>query len=214
MTTESMTVHKALVELKILDKKIGIEINEAEFCTCAKVSASKINGMTPDEYKDDTKSVYDRIRDLIRRRDAIKRAISKSNATTVVTINGEEYTVAEAIYMNQTGVTLKQELLNRMKARYNSVLSLIERNNVQVGIKGEEFVKNYTGDKADKVELNSDEVQKIYNDFVDRNKFDLLTGIQIKDEIKKLGDWIDSFKAEVDSALSVSNAVTMIEVSY
>lgn len=217
MTTETMTVHKGLCELKILDKRISTEISEAEFCICAKASAKKIKGMTPDEYKKNSESGYNRICDLIRRRDAIKQAISRSNASTNVTINDEEYTVAEAIYMNQSGVVLKQELLRTMKSRYNQVVSEVERSNVQVGMKADDFARDYaTGkpEKGNKPDVDSDDINSIHNDYYERNKFDIVTGIDMLAEIKKLESWIDSFKAEVDSALSVSNAITTITVTY
>lgn len=34
MTTETMTITKALSELKILDKRISDEICESQFCAC------------------------------------------------------------------------------------------------------------------------------------------------------------------------------------
>lgn len=217
MTTETMTVHKGLSELKILDKKIAAEIAEAKFCISAKVSAKKIEGMTPDEYSKSTEADYNRICDLISRRDAIKRAISKSNAETKVTINGEEYTVAEAIYMNQSGIALKQSLLQKMKSRYNIAITEIERNNIQVSAKADEFAKDYANEKSDKSarpDMTSEDIRSIHDDYYERNRYDLLTGLDMKKKIRDLGDWIDAFKSEVDSALSVSNAITMITVTY
>lgn len=42
MTTEKMTVHKALSELKILDDRIHLAISEAVFCVTNKHSNEKI----------------------------------------------------------------------------------------------------------------------------------------------------------------------------
>ena len=49
MTTEKMTVHKALAELKILDNRIHSAISDAVFCVANKHSNEKINGIKVDE---------------------------------------------------------------------------------------------------------------------------------------------------------------------
>lgn len=43
---------------------------------------------------------YDKIVALINRNNAIKKAVNKANASTIVSIGGEQMTVAEAIYRN------------------------------------------------------------------------------------------------------------------
>ena len=53
--------------------------------------------------------------------------------------------------------------------------------------------------------------QKVY---MTNNTYDIVTGFDIEKVIKELTDRIDAFKAEVDSALSVSNALTVIEFDY
>ena len=42
MTHETMTVHRAMVELKTIDKRINKEIESAAFCTSAKVNMKKL----------------------------------------------------------------------------------------------------------------------------------------------------------------------------
>lgn len=102
MTTEKMTIHKALCELKTLDARITKCIGETEYVFANKHSNDKVNGMTVAAYCDEIKSGYQRVTDLIKRRDAIKRAVVLSNAVTKVTVGGKEYTVAEAIEMKTT----------------------------------------------------------------------------------------------------------------
>ena len=80
MIQETMTVHKALCELKMLDKRIESSIAGAEFCRTNKHSNAVINGVPLKEYGDEIVSQYQSIVDLITRRDAIKRAVVASNA--------------------------------------------------------------------------------------------------------------------------------------
>lgn len=78
-TVEKMTIHKALCELKILDSRINNAISSARFCLANKHSNEKVNGVTVEEYQETMKASYNKASDLIRRREAIKRAVVLSN---------------------------------------------------------------------------------------------------------------------------------------
>lgn len=51
MTTETMTIHRALAELKVLDDRIMKLLSEAKFCGAAKNCMQKLGGVTIEEYK-------------------------------------------------------------------------------------------------------------------------------------------------------------------
>ena len=91
MTTEKMNVHKALAELKILDDRIIKAINSVEACISNKHSNTKVKGVDIKVYTGVMKSSYDKATDLIKRREAIKRAVVLSNAVTKVTVADKEY---------------------------------------------------------------------------------------------------------------------------
>ena len=97
MTTEKMTVHKALCELKTLDSRIQKCMQQNPFVFANKHANSKVAGVSVGDYCKEVQASYQSANDLIARRDAIKRAVTLSNATVKVTIGGKEYTVAEAI---------------------------------------------------------------------------------------------------------------------
>ena len=63
MTTEKMTIHKALCELKTLDARITKSIGETEYVFANKHSNDKVNGMTVAAYCDEIKSGYQRVTD-------------------------------------------------------------------------------------------------------------------------------------------------------
>ena len=86
MTTETMTIHKALAELKILDGRIKKEIQSGSYCAANKHSNEKINGITIEDFRKTVQGTYDKVTDLINRRKAIKKAIVLSNAKTTVKI--------------------------------------------------------------------------------------------------------------------------------
>lgn len=84
MTTEKMTVHKALSEMKTIDDRITKAMGAIPYVLAVKNSAEKINGVTVANFKENMKSGYQKVKDLMARRDAMKRAIVLSNATTKV----------------------------------------------------------------------------------------------------------------------------------
>ena len=82
METQKMTVHKALCELKTMDSRIQKAIDSSPYVVVNKHSSKKINGVSIDEFCRQAKSAYQSVNDLINRRNAIKRAVVLSNATT------------------------------------------------------------------------------------------------------------------------------------
>ena len=129
MTTEKMTVHKALTELKLLDDRIAKAIAEGIYCVANKHSNDKIGGVSLDEYIKIMQGGYDKATDLINRRKAIKRAVVLSNAVTKVSVAGIEYTVAEAIEMKNHGVGFDKALMNAMQKHYNMAQMKINQEN-------------------------------------------------------------------------------------
>ena len=117
-TVEKMSVHKALAELKIIDSRIERSIDDAQFCVANKHSNEKINGIPVEDAKKLMVGSYDKASDLIKRRNAIKRAVVLSNAKTIVMIADREYTVAEAIEMKNHGIDFEEFLLNEMRCKW------------------------------------------------------------------------------------------------
>lgn len=211
-TVEKMTIHKALCELKILDSRINNAISSARFCLANKHSNEKVNGVTVEEYQETMKASYNKASDLIRRREAIKRAVVLSNAKTIVKIGGKEYTVAEAIEMNNHGIDLKLQLKNAMKKQYDSAMTAIISKNSVVNDKATEYVVGLFGQKESKTA--NEEYEKARKSYIEANTMELIDPVNILEKIEALEVEIADFTTEVDSALSVSNALTEITVEY
>lgn len=211
-TVEKMTIHKALCELKILDSRINNAISSARFCLANKHSNEKVNGVTVEEYQETMKASYNKASDLIRRREAIKRAVVLSNAKTIVKIGGKEYTVAEAIEMNNHGIDLKLQLKNTMKKQYDSAMTAIISKNSVVDDKATEYVVGLFGQKESKTV--NEEYEKARKSYIEANTMELIDPVNILEKIEALEVEIADFTTEVDSALSVSNALTEITVEY
>ena len=212
MIHEKMTVHKALAELKILDDRINTAIGESVFVRANRHNNTKIFGKTIEEFKADSASSLTSATALINRRNAMKRAVVLSNAVTKVEIGGVEYTVAEAIEMNNHGMENLVDLRDCLREQYSSVKRMVESENGDKLVKAcENYIQATFGTKE---KINNPDIEMAQKVYMTNNTYDIVTGLDIEKVIKELTDRIDAFKAEVDSALSVSNALTVIEFDY
>lgn len=213
MIKEEMTIHKALSELKLLDKRIANETNRATFSIANKHSNTVVLGMQIADFAAQAKGALSSIRAMINRRNAIKRAVTRSNATTTVTVCGVEYTVAEAIDMKNTGMDHFERLHQVIEMQYTDAQAKADREN---GDRLEQRADTYVQSlcqNSDKKNL-SDEAKKFRDDFITSQKIEVLDPIGSIGVAANLRDFIDGFMSEVDSALSVSNALTKIIVEY
>ena len=213
MTTETMTIHKALAELKILESRIMKTVGDGTYCVANKHSNEKINGVSVEEYKKVMQGAYDKAVDLITRYKAIKKAVTLSNAKTVVKIGEEEYTVAEAIWMKNHGVEFDELLLNELREQYNKAQAkILKQNGNDLEQRAEQYVVGIYGSKEGKT--NTDDFEKTKQDFITSQTFELVDPIGILEKIEVLEEKISVFKAEVDAVLSTSNALTVVEINY
>lgn len=213
MTTETMTIHKGLAELKILDERIKKEIQSGSYCAANKHSNEKINGIPIEYFRKTVQGTYDKATDLINRRKAIKKAVVLSNAKTTVKIADVEYTVAEAIEMKNHGIEFEKLLLGTMDVAYaNAKLTVERQNGKELEERADQYVTAIYGQKDGKT--NSADIEKVRKDFLEANSYEIIDPINIPEKSEELRNKIDSFMAEVDSALSVSNALTEITIEY
>lgn len=212
MTTETMTIHKALAELKVLDKRIADAMSAAIFVTNKKNNQDKVMGVTPETFKDTAFGSWDKINDLIKRRNAIKDAVNVSNATTKVEIGGKTYTVVEAIDKKNHGMEYYVTLRDCLSIQFSRVKADMEKQNSQLQQKAEQFVTGLMGGKE--TAAKSEEYDTSVKTYIKSNTVEMLDPIGIEKKIAELDDMINAFMPEVDAALSVSNALTTITIEY
>ena len=213
MTKEEMTVHKALCDIKLLNKKIFKEISEIKIVVANKSTNNKVDGQTLEEFKQSIKSDYQSINSDIDRYKALTRAVAQSNAVTKIVVNGSEYTVAEAIAIKNKLIPIKQQLLDRILYVYNKENSLVKEKNERLEYEADEFVRDKDLKKEDSKNL-AETILKTRNDYYNTRKYELVDPLKVNNITKELKDEIDSFLLDIDSALSVSNANTLITIEY
>ena len=216
-TVETMTVHKALAELKTMDDRISKAIRETTYVLAVKHSAEKINGMTVANFKEKMRSGYQKATDLIARRDAMKRAVVLSNATTKVKVGENEYTVAEAIEMKNHGMEFRSALLRQMNSAYVTAQNELNRNSGEtLEKKAEKYVLDVIAaqPKDSKMSVDSEAMKTLRKTYIENNTYDLVDPMDVAKIMETLDAEINEFNAEVDAALSVSNALTVIKFEY
>lgn len=212
MTTEKMTVHQALAELKTMDSRIDKAICAEQYVFANKHSNQKVDGIPISEKVEQIKAQYQRVRDLIIRRDAIKRAVVMSNARTEVLIGGKTYSVAEAIEMHIHGMEFRRDLLNRLVRDYSRAKETASANNGEaLERRADAHVANVFGHDA---KPSAEDIARVRAEFIAGQTYELVDPLRIEEAIRKLEEEITSFEVNVDAALSVSNAITEIEISY
>lgn len=217
MTKETMNVHRALAELKIIDERISKAIASTTYVTANKHSNEKISGVPVSEFKDNMKSGYQKVNDLIARRNALKRAVVLSNANTKIELNGNTYTVAEAIEMKNHGMDHFKGLLMNMTSQYNITQDTLNRNSGEaIEKKAENYVLSViqSQPKDSKMTVDDEAMKALRKTYIENNTYDIIDPIKIKSAMEELSEYITKFETEIDAALSCSNALTIIEFEY
>lgn len=204
---EKLTIHGALRELKTLDSRINRATSELTIIGCKKSSSDTdyTTGRDVKKFETEARAGYDKVKALIERRDAIKRAIILSNATTHVQIDNVDYTVAEAID-KKSSIEYERDLLANMKADVGKAKAIVSRNNSTMEDNLNKQIENLTAGNATKVES----MQDFANMYRADNSWTLIDPLNAEEIIDKLESKITKFLDTIDEALSVSNAITTI----
>ena len=216
MVTETMTVHEALCELKTIEKRIVRAINDCKFATTNRHYNQKINGIDIKEYCDNQADNYKSACDLINRRNAIKRSVVRSNAVATVNICGTEMTVAEAIDMKNNGIQFQKMMYDTMASQLKLAQTVIERENGDaLQRRADQHIEATYGRQTDMKNIAED-VRKDRDQFIVNQTMELVqpANMNLIAEMKRIDKEINDFNTKVDAELSVSNAITKIEISY
>lgn len=211
-TTETMSIHKALAELKVLDSRITNALNNGAFITTKKNNQEKVKGQSVPDFVSAAESSYDKVYDLIRRRNAIKNEVCVSNANTWVKIGGKDYTVTQAIEKKNHGLEYYKNLRNILARQFGMCKKEVETYNASLQKKAEEFVTSLMGNKDGKT--NTEDYENVVNTYIKSNTMELIDPLGLEKKIEELDDMINNFMPEVDAALSCSNALTNITIVY
>ncbi|MGN7408824.1 hypothetical protein [Sporosarcina sp. SAFN-010] len=207
-TSQTMSIHRALAELKTLNDRIAKSIQEADFIATDRKSAHKINGLSIEDYEKTIQAGFDKSMSLIERRNQIKEAVVQSNAVTQVTVAEETMTVAKAIE-RKTSIQHEESLLAAMVSARRKAINRLTMENDTLTQRLESYLTEILGKKEN---AKKEEVELHTKSFMERNEFVLFDPLNLNKRIDELEESISNFKTEVDAVLSESNAVTQISI--
>lgn len=212
-TTETMSIHKALCELKVIGDRIEKSMGKIPFVLANEHANRKIQGIPVEEFVTQIKSVYQSTMDLIARREAIKCAVVKSNAETKVTVADKEYTVAEAIEMKNHGMDFIRMLKTKLSSELDRAKRLAEMANGQnLENRADGYIKNLYG--TTDMKSMTEEANAARKTFIEQHTTELVDPLKAADMVTALENQFYDFMSEVDAALSVSNSLTEITITY
>lgn len=212
---ESMTVSKGLRELKLLDKRItkgtvGSPTVPVLFVSAVrgKDTATVHGQIESEEAKKLFKKNLQSARDLIARRARIKAAIVNSNAGTSVTIGGKKMSVAAAIE-RKNSIRYDKLLLGALENSLTNIENWTEARNQDVE---KELARILAANAASENETLLKAVEGVTLAYRDENELKIFDPINIRTVISEMDEEIDAFEADVDLALTESNARTLIQL--
>lgn len=199
-----ITVTEGLVELKTL----GSRIEKAMDTKFVAVNKNPAKGSDDEkQFIKTAKEKYQSVTGLIKERQKVKSAIVESNAITKVVIAGEEMTVAEAIE-RKSSIQYEKTLLMGLKMQFSSATNQVEIKNGEVERRLDSLLEKLISSDKNDTETQKKTAEMYRAD----NGYYVVDPIGIQGVIDALEKSITDFEAEVDVALSVSNARTVITV--
>ena len=201
----TMTIHRALGEIKLYDKKI-VDLLDKDFVLASKKRLAKIHGVDVEKYKEEMKANLQSLRALMRNRQTLKSAIAKSNETTEVTIGGETMTVLDAIE-RKNFMNMRMSVVNTLKSQFNRADREVRmyEDNPQANL--ENYIKNTTKELN-----NKDLIDSLTESYKSLNEVVMIDPSNLRLVIEEMTKENDQFNTEVDYVLSESNSNTTIEV--
>lgn len=206
-----MTVQRALNELKIIDERLSKRLTEFVVVGTKKVSEARVVETRESivEFENRAKGVLDSVDGLLKRQQELKHAIMTSNATTKIEVAGKTYSVMTAIDRKRT---IEKE---KLVVKYmRDALIRAEYKVSQENDKMESYIQRQTNAMAggDLSSKKDDYIIAFEKSYREQNSWDLVDPLKLRDLIEQREQEISMFELEIDTALTVSNAITKIEI--
>ena len=209
----TMSITRALVTLKTLNSQIESAIQSGKFVsrTIGKNQFRKVFGSTDSVEAMSAKiqSSFDTVDGLIARRTRIKSAIVLSNATTKVTVLGQEMTVAECIDLKSTA-EFRKIYLSVLRTQLAREMVDVEKANAVLQAAIDTSMNAIYG--SEKTKVTEDAYKQVSNPQKEQKEAELLDPQKIETKIQKLADEILQLESELNFLLSEHNARTTIDV--
>jgi hypothetical protein len=204
-----ISITRALVELKTLDKRIQKTLDNLEPVTTLIGNKLEVGIKNKEEFENNTKASYQSLTALVERKRKIKSAVVRSNAITEISVANEKMTVAEAIE-RKSSIEIEKNIRKKLAGKYSDKIKQIEKHNIN--IQGQIFKLLQATYSKPESEISKEDYDRIAVPFKENNEAKLVDPLEIKKKLKEIEEQIDQFESEVDIALTESNSRTEIEI--
>lgn len=213
MTT--ITVTRALAELKRFDSRIAREMSNGLFSAVSKgmgANETPLNSTlkTVKEVETKIESSFQSVEQLISNREKMKSAIVKSNASTFITFRGESMTIADAIEL-KNNVESREKLVQYARVALMQSKSAVSSGNLKVDEDADKVVTAAAG--GDKSKLDAATQKSLYDSQYAIKRLNVIGAAYTEAKIAQLEKEVEDIKTELDFLLSESNATTTIDVA-
>lgn len=206
-----MSLTRVLSEIKLTVKKLEDSKSLPLFDAKA---VDQLNTVTLKVGLEDAKKRiqgnFDSWKRLTRNLNILRSALVGANASTSVTINGQVYTIAQAIDRRKN-IESESAILavhERALAKMKSEIA-VRHDQLITGFKTqiEEKLKS-----ASNTKLSDDDLKVLKRTFVDTQEFELVDPVGLTDKLLEMRKDLEAFKSEVDIILTEANSTTQVEV--
>jgi hypothetical protein len=206
---DKMSIHRALSELKMIDARIEKAILAIEPTGVTQKDKLVNQFYKREDFEKEAKSKLQSVNDLIERKNKIKSAIVKANSVTLVEINGNKMTIADAINFKHV-IEFKKKLISTLEHKHRNAKATVERNNKQVTDNALKLAEAAL--QKDNVKIGDNDAVAITEPYLDKNQYHIVDPLDVDKLVETLQIEVSNFECEVDAVLSEINAITNIEI--
>jgi hypothetical protein len=230
MTTETMNLRAGIKERDLLDKRIASQVEGFMPINSYSVDNPYIGIKPPTQVIEEIGSQYQTINDLIRRREAINKAILETNAMNKVKVRKftnfenigkpeteltdadyEEITLANAINRKNYYKGIVVNLVDQMKKNFNSGAKAFQRlTNENIEKVNKSMERRFQG--------QSNISQTVYNDFqkqeIEKYTVELINPLKADVLIETIQLNVNEYLKTIDNILSNATETISITVEY
>lgn len=217
MTTEKVTITKALTVVKNLTKQLeDYSVETADLvCVCYGTDKRSSDGRTAEDVIAKIQSTHDKQDALAARLVAFKKAIKKANAETMVELYGKMISINDAI-VERSFLPAKKSMLRIFKRARDDAAAVYSRMQENMEEKIRASIAASIGQNKEATNDNGIllAIEAITNQQKALYEPHIVDPRDVCRIIETLEKEISDLTTELDERLSVINATTIIEITY
>ena len=228
MTTVSKTKQDVLAEIKLLYDSKATKGRIVDAISNLKLIVTTTGDSVPqgygslEELETSLIAEYNQVRDLITRYRDLKTALQCSNVANQssvsdyvsIMIGSTRYKLVTAMEIRHCSIYLDEMLLTRMASAYHGNKRSVANMEEVYKRNKETYLAGLTtrNKQSEEAPMDATFMEQLGQQYDKLNKPKLIDPLKLESKMKELQEWIDLVKTQVDSAISVHNCTTYIEV--